>query len=160
MNRGNHGEVIFLNDDDRRRFLVTLGETCAKANWEVHAYCLMGNHFHLVIETPQPTLVAGMKWLLGVYTQRFNARHKKRGHLFAGRYKSLIIDESDSSYLRRACDYVHLNPLRAHLISKGETLENYHWSSFNNYLQLPHQRYSWFLDSKEFALKDTRCDPP
>ena len=64
MNRGNHGEVIFLNDDDRRRFLVTLGETCAKANWEVHAYCLMGNHFHLVIETPQPTLVAGMKWLL------------------------------------------------------------------------------------------------
>ena len=143
MNRGNHGEVIFLDDEDRKKFLATLGETCSKAGWEVHAYCLMGNHFHLVIETPQPTLVAGMKWLLGVYTQRFNARHKKRGHLFAGRYKSLIVDNSNHHYLRKVCDYVHLNPVKAHLLKKGEPLENYSWSSFNNYLQSPDRRVPW-----------------
>ncbi|MBX9742200.1 MAG: transposase [Chthoniobacterales bacterium] len=143
MNRGNHGEAIFLDDDDRRKFLVTLGETCTKASWQIHAYCLMSNHFHLVIETPKPTLVIGMKWLLSVYTQRFNAKHKKRGHLFAGRYKSLIIDGSDQSYLRRVCDYVHLNPARAHLLQRGKLLESYPWSSFNHYLQLPHQRAPW-----------------
>ena len=83
---------------------------CERAGWQVHAYCLMGNHFHLVLETPQPTLVAGMKWFLGTYTQRFNARHRMRGHLFAGRYKSLLVDGSDDIYLRVVCDYVHLNP--------------------------------------------------
>ena len=174
MNRGNHGEVIFLDDEDRRKFLATLGETCAKAAWEVHAYCLMGNHFHLVIETPQPTLVAGMKWLLGVYTQRFNARHKKRGHLFAGRYKSLIVDNSNHHYLRKVCDYVHLNPVKAHLLKEGEPLENYCWSSFNHYLQSPHKRVPWlrvdrllgehgiqkddFFGRKEFSrIMNLRC---
>lgn len=89
MSRGDRREDIFLDEEDRRRFLRTLGEACERAGWQVHAYCLMGNHFHLVVETPQPTLVAGMKWFLGTYTQRFNARHRMRGHLFAGRYKSL-----------------------------------------------------------------------
>ena len=100
MNRGDRQEAIFLDAEDRRRFLKTLGEACEKAGWQVHAYCLMGNHFHLVVETPQPTLVAGMKWFLGTYTQRFNARHRMRGHLFAGRYKSLLVDGSDDIYLR------------------------------------------------------------
>ncbi len=110
MNRGDQGEAIFIDDDDRRKFLTTLGETCAKASWQVHAYCLMNNHFHLVLETPKPTLVDGMRWLLSVYTQRFNKRHKKRGHLFAGRYKSLIVDGSGNHYFRTVCDYVHRNP--------------------------------------------------
>ena len=79
MSRGDRQEAIFLDDEDRRRFLKTLGEACEKAGWQVHAYCLMGNHFHLVMETPQPTLVAGMKWFLGTYTQRFNARHRMGG---------------------------------------------------------------------------------
>ena len=86
INRGDRREAIFLGDDDRRLFLATLGEACAKADWQVHAYCLMENHFHLVLETPSPTLVSGMKWMMGTYTQRFNARHRLRGHLFAGRY--------------------------------------------------------------------------
>ena len=68
MNRGDQREDIFRDDDDRQKFLFTLGETCTKTEWQVHAYCLMRNHFHLVLETPQPNLVFGMKWLLGVYT--------------------------------------------------------------------------------------------
>ena len=76
LNRGDRRERIYCDDHDRQRFLDTLGEACANTEWQVHAYCLMRNHFHLVIETPQPNLVAGMKWLLGVYTKRFNIRHK------------------------------------------------------------------------------------
>ena len=74
MNRGDRSEPIFRDDYDRQRFLETLAEACAKTDWQVHAYCLMSNHFHLVVETPQANLVAGMKWLLGTYTGRFNRR--------------------------------------------------------------------------------------
>jgi len=143
MSRGDRQEAIFLDDEDRRRFLKTLGEACEKAGWEVHAYCLMGNHFHLVLETPQPTLVAGMKWFLGTYTQRFNARHRMRGHLFAGRYKSLLVDGSDDMYLRVVCDYVHLNPVRAGLIAAEGELVDYAWSSYPEYLKPPKQRSEW-----------------
>ncbi len=87
LNRGDQREDIFKDDQDRKRFLSTLGEACVKTEWQVHAYCLMRNHFHLVIETPQGNLVAGMKWLSGVYTKRFNIRHKLCGHLLAGRCK-------------------------------------------------------------------------
>jgi len=96
MNRGDRREPIFRDDADRKRFLETLDEACVRSGWQVHAYCLMSNHFHLVVETPQPTLVAGMKWFLGTYTGRFNRRHKLFGHLFSGRYKSLI--ESGTAY--------------------------------------------------------------
>src|SRR6266478_3646521 len=75
MNRGDRREPIFKDDADRRRFVETLAEACAKTGWQVHAYVLMPNHFHLVVETPQPNLVAGMKWFLGTYTSRFNRRH-------------------------------------------------------------------------------------
>src|SRR5215471_18227819 len=98
MNRGDHREAIFLDDEDRQSFIATLGEACAKTGWQVHALCLMDNHFHLVVETPQANLVAGMKWLLGTYTGRFNRRHKFFGHLFSGRYKALIVDGSDTDY--------------------------------------------------------------
>ena len=143
MSRGDRQESIFWDEEDRRRFLKTLGEACEKAGWQVHAYCLMGNHFHLVLETPQPTLVAGMKWFLGTYTQRFNARHRLRGHLFAGRYKSLLVDGSDDMYLRVVCDYVHLNPVRAGLIAADGKLADYAWSSFPEYLKEPDQRPGW-----------------
>ena len=89
MNRGDRREPIFKDDKDRLNFLATLGEACQKTGWQVHAFCLMPNHFHLVLETPQGNLVAGMKWLLGTYTGRFNRRHKLFGHLFSGRYKGL-----------------------------------------------------------------------
>jgi len=79
----------------------------------------MENHFHIVMETPNPTLVAGMKWFLGTYTQRYNSRHRVRGHLFSGRYESLLVNSSDDFYLRTVCDYMHLNPIRAGLVKKA-----------------------------------------
>src|SRR3970040_127791 len=135
MNRGDHREPIFRDDRDREQFLTTLGEACAKTGWQVHAWCLMGNHFHLVLETPQANLVAGMKWLVGVYTSRFNRRHKLFGHLFSGRYKSLIVDGSGNGYLRTVCDYVHLNPARAKLLTGEQKLRDHAWSSFAEYLK-------------------------
>jgi REP element-mobilizing transposase RayT len=143
MNRGDRREPIFLDDVDRKRFVETLGEACVRSGWQVHAYCLMPNHFHLVVETPQPTLVAGMKWFLGTYTGRFNRRHKLFGHLFSGRYKSLIVDGSGSGYLRTVCEYVHLNPSRARLLRPEQALREYPWSSWPEYLRAPGKRPAW-----------------
>ncbi len=109
----------------------------------MHAYCLMPNHFHLVVETPQPTLVVGMQWFLGTYTGRFNQRHKLFGHLFSGRYKSLIVDGSGKGYLRIVCDYVHLNPARARLLTPAQALREYQWSSWPDYLRAPGKRPEW-----------------
>ena len=103
MNRGDRREAIFHDDVDRKRFVTTLSEVCIKTDWQVHAYCLMNNHFHLVVETPEANLVAGMRWFLSTYTARFNRRHKQFGHLFSGRYKSLIVDGSGNGYLRTVC---------------------------------------------------------
>ena len=122
MNRGNQRQNIFRDEADRRRFLATLAEACGKTGWQIHAYCLMRNHFHLVLETPSANLVGGMKWLLGIYTKRFNIRHKTCGHLFAGRYKALAVDGSGNGYLRTVCDYVHLNPVRAKLLKRDAPL--------------------------------------
>jgi putative transposase len=143
MNRGDRREEIFRDDKDRERFLETLGETCAKAGWQVHALCLMGNHFHLVVETPQGNLVAGMKWFLGTYTARFNRRHKLFGHLFSGRYKALVVDGSGNGYLKTVCDYVHLNPVRAKLLKPEQALRTYRWSTWPEYLKVPGKRWSW-----------------
>ena len=143
MSRGDRREEIFHDNADRTNFLQTLGQACAKTGWEVHAYCLMSNHFHLVVETPRANLVEGMKWLLGSYTMRFNRRHKLTGHLFAGRYKSLLIDESSPGYLQAVCDYVHLNPVRAGLLTRRQQLEKYKWSSYSNYLRSARRREKW-----------------
>lgn len=143
INRGDRREPIFKDNVDHRRFLETLAEACGKTDWQVLAYCLMPNHFHLVVETPQANLVAGMKWFMGTYTSRFNRRHKLFGHLFSGRYKALIVDGSGNGYLRTVCDYVHLNPSRAKLLQKEESLRTYRWSSFPEYLKAPTKRPAW-----------------
>jgi len=143
MNRGDRREPIFKDDKDRELFLETLGQACAKTGWQVHAYCLMPNHFHLVVETPQANLVAGMKWFLGTYTGRFNRRHKLFGHLFSGRYKSLVVDGSGTGYLKTVCDYVHLNPVRAKMITSEQKLAAYRWSSYRLYLLPPRRRHAW-----------------
>ena len=95
LNRGDRREPIFRDEPDRQRFLETLGEACGTTGWQVHAWCLMRNHFHLVVETPQANLVAGMKWFLGTYTSRFNRRHRVFGHFFSGRNKALIVDDGN-----------------------------------------------------------------
>ena len=143
MSRGNAKAAIFRNDADRRSFLQTLAEACAKTGWQVHAYCLMKTHFHLVLETPRPNLVPGMKWLLGTYTIRFNRRHKTFGHLFSGRYKALPVDGSGNGYLRTACDYVHLNPARAKLLNAEQKLREFGWSSYPYYLKEAKARPRW-----------------
>ena len=143
MNRGDRGESIFLDDADRDRFVLTLAEACAKTGWQVLAYVLMPNHFHLVVETPQPNLVAGMKWFLGTYTNRFNRRHKLFGHLFSGRYKSLLVDGSGNGYLKTVCDYVHLNPARAKLVRADQSLKSFRWGSWPAYLLAPSKRPAW-----------------
>ncbi len=143
MSRGDRREAIFRDDVDREEFLKAVGGVCEKAGWEVHALCLMGNHFHLVVETPAGNLVAGMKWLLGTYTMRFNRRHRLSGHLFAGRYKALVVDGAGSGYFRTVCDYVHLNPVRAGLVAADNCLASYRWSSWPEYMKAPGKRWSW-----------------
>ena len=143
MSRGDRREPVFLDDADRPLFLCTLAEACAKTDWQVHAYCLMNNHFHLVVETPKANLVAGMKWLLGTYTARFNRKHRLFGHLFSGRYKSLLVDNSGNGYLKTVCDYVHLNPVRAGLLRPGQALAAFCWSSYGQYLRPPGKRAPW-----------------
>jgi putative transposase len=143
MNRGDHRDNIFHNDKDRELFLKTFGEVCERTGWQVHAYCLMRNHFHLVVETPRPNLSLGMQWLLGTYTARFNRRHKLFGHLFSGRYKSLLVDGSGDGYLKAVCDYVHLNPLMANLLKPDQPLESFRWSSYPAYLDTERRRPKW-----------------
>jgi REP element-mobilizing transposase RayT len=143
MSRGDRREPVFLDDADRALFVSTLGEVCSKTDWQVHAYCLMKNHFHLVVETPKANLAAGMKWLLGTYTGRFNRKHRLFGHLFSGRYKSLLVDGSGSGYFQTVCDYVHLNPARARLLRADQPLRTFEWSSYGEYLRGPGQRAPW-----------------
>lgn len=150
MSRGDRREDIFRDDADRESFLQTMADACVKTGWHVHAFCLMPNHFHLVVETPQPNLVAGMKWFLGTYTTRFNRRHKLSGHVFAGRYKSQLVSGA-GGYLRAVCDYVHLNPARAKLVGAETALREYRWSSFPSYLGLTGERPAWLRVDRVFG---------
>ena len=91
MSRGNRRNLIFRDHRDKEIFMDTLEEACVRHGWRVHAFVLMDNHYHLLLETPEPNLVNGMKWFQGTYTQRVNSRHKEWGHLFQGRYKALVV---------------------------------------------------------------------
>ncbi len=157
-NRGDRREAIFKDDQDRSRFVTTLAEACAKTEWQVHAYCLLPDHFHCVIETPQPNLVAGMKWWLGTYTNRFNRRHRQNGHVFAGRYKALPL-ATDGGFFRLACAHVHLNPIRTPTLAAGQRLKEFPWSSYPLYLKAPAERPAWLrvdrLLAAEGLLGDT-----
>jgi len=123
--RGNEKREIFLDDKDRFGFIEILKEVIRKFNWLCHAYCLMNNHYHLLIETPEGNLAKGMRQLNGVYTQRFNKRHQRVGHLLQGRYKAILIDKE--SYLLEVARYVVLNPVRAKMVDKPH---EWKWSSF------------------------------
>jgi len=132
MSRGNNRGSIFGDDEDRKVFLATLGEACGRTGAVVYSYVLMGNHYHLLLGTPQGNLVATMQWLQSTYTARYNAKHRQCGHLFAGRYKAIPIQEDDPAYGRIVSDYIHLNPARAGLVcGEGKPeLKDYPWSSF------------------------------
>lgn len=123
--RGNARNDIFLSDFDREAFLAVLSGVVQRFNWLCHAYCLMNNHYHLLIETPDANLARGMRQLNGVYTQKYNWRHTKTGHVFQGRYKAILVDKE--SYLLELCRYVVLNPVRARMTEKPE---QWQWSSY------------------------------
>lgn len=136
MARGDGGKVIFECDDDRKGFLSRLGKVCRSHGWRVHAWVLMNNHFHLLMETPEPNLVSGMKLLLGSFSQAWNRSRMRHGHVFQGRYKSIPVNASDRDpyYFRIAADYIHLNPARAGLAGgKNGRLLDYPWSSLNHH---------------------------
>jgi len=123
--RGNEKKLIFKDERDREIFLDTLSQVDKRYNWLCHAYCLMNNHYHLIIETPDGNLSAGMRHLNGVYTQAFNRQHNRVGHLFQGRYKGILIQKD--SHLLEVCRYVVLNPVRAKAVKKPE---QWRWSSY------------------------------
>jgi len=123
--RGNARSDIFHSDQDREEFLLILDSVIKRFNWLCHAYCLMDNHYHLLIETPDGNLSLGMRQLNGIYTQKYNYLHGKTGHVFQGRYKAILVDKE--SYLLELCRYVVLNPVRAKMISKPE---EWKWSSY------------------------------
>lgn len=124
--RGTGRQRIFLEDGDRLTFLGILEGAVGRFGWLCHAYCLMDNHYHLMVETPRPNLSRGMRALNGVYAQTFNARHHRSGHLFGGRYKATLVERQ--SYLLELCRYVVLNPVRAGL--PPSRLSRWRWSSY------------------------------
>lgn len=124
--RGNARGEIYADDQDRENFLTVLSLVIKRYNWLCHAYCLMDNHYHLIIETPDANLSIGMRQLNGIYTQKYNRRHKKPGHLFQGRFKAIVVQKE--TYLFELCRYVVLNPVRAKMVEKPEAWK---WSSYN-----------------------------
>jgi putative transposase len=123
--RGNEKKPVYKDDQDRDNFLSTLHQVSKRYHWICHAYCLMDNHFHLLIETQEGNLSLGMRQLNGVYTQKFNKWHGRVGHLFQGRYKAILIQKD--SHLLEVCRYVVLNPVRARLV---EDPGEWRWSSY------------------------------
>ena len=161
MARGNRREAIFLDDDDRRFFLKAVSQACEMTGWRVHAWVLMGNHYHLFIETPEGNLVEGMKWLQNTYTRRYNVRHRAWGRVFGDRYKAVLVEGGAAHYYQTLVDYIHLNPVRARLIrpNKGESVLDYAWCSLaGGYALPPKKRAPWLAAEwglESFGLDDT-----
>jgi putative transposase len=133
LDRGDRRESIYGDDEDRRGFLTSLGEACQRTGWRIHAYVLMSNHYHLMLETPEPNLVAGMHWFQTTWTMRFNRRRGLCGHVLQGRYKAVVVDPSASGYFAALSDYIHLNPVRAGIVGLSDRLFEYVWSSYPAY---------------------------
>ena len=150
MARGNRRGDIVFDDQDRETFLKTLGEACKRAGFRIHAYVLMSNHYHILLETPQANLTAGMGWFQNAYTRRINTRHKLWGHLFGGRYKAVLVEPGNAYWA--ILDYIHLNPVRAGLVTGGNDMESYAWSSLPLYLKEPWERPEFLETSMGFAV--------
>ena len=145
INRGNYRSYIFETAGARKSFIECLDQCCVSQGWVLHGWVLMGNHYHLCVETPDPNLVEGMKWLQSTFANRFNRFRKENGHVFQGRYKAILLGEEA---IGPVCHYIHLNPVRAGLVDCQE-LEKYEPSSFHR-LWYPRRRRRY--ESFEVAL--------
>ncbi len=150
MNRGRRAESIFLDKEDYHRFLVLFKESSELWNVGIAAYCLMPNHYHMLIQTPDANLSRFMRHVNGVYTQRFNRFHGCDGHLFRGRYKSILVDKD--AYLLQLVRYIHRNPLEAGLVDK---LDSYEWSSHKGYIS---RAKKWDWVSRDLVLSMLTTD--
>lgn len=159
ISRGNEKNDIFLSDDDRKTFLQILNQVIKLYQWFCHAYCLMGNHYHLLIETHLPNLSQGMRDLNGIYAQTFNRVHNRNGHLFEGRFKGFIVEKE--SYLLEVARYIALNPVRANIVVQPA---DWQWSSYRATAgyDIPHPlltvNWIWdcFAPDAEMAKKEYR----
>ncbi len=151
--RGNRQETIYLDDKDRASFFSVLDDVTHRFNWRIYAYCLMDNHYHLLVETPDGNLSRGMRQLNGVYTQRVNRRHGRTGHVFQGRYKSILVQKDN--YLLELSRYIVLNPVRAGMVAEAG---DWPWSSYRATAgEARAQRWletGWLLS--QFGAKRTR----
>jgi len=125
INRGNAGEDIFHSIRDREKFLEYLEKAVERFSIIVHTYCLMATHYHLLIETPQPNLSAAIQWLNVSYAAYYNKKRRRSGHLFQGRFKSILVDAD--GYLKHLSRYIHLNPVRAKIVTNPS---EFSWSSY------------------------------
>ena len=152
--RGDRRENIYEDDEDRLKWLDILGHTCKRYKWRCHAYCLMDNHYHFVIETAEANLSKGMRHLNGVYTQYYNRRHGRIGHVFQGRFKGILVEQDE--YLQELSRYVVLNPLRAGMV---KDIIDYKWSSYGAVIGVsdaqPWLEVNWIL--KQFSKQRKRA---
>lgn len=169
--RGNAREKIYLEDEDYAGFLDCLCAVVKRFNWKLHAYCLMSNHYHLLIETPEGNLSRGMRQLNGTYTQQFNRRHTRVGHVLQGRYKAILVGKDN--YLLELCRYIVLNPVRAGMV-KGP--REWQWSSYKDtagygrgiscltkdwiLLQFGRERGKAEMGYREFVREGLRAESP
>ena len=155
INRGNYRSWIFETEGTRKSFLKCLTEACDAQGWRVHAWCLMSNHYHLLIETPEPNLVVGMRWLQSTFANRFNRYRRENGHVFQGRYKALLLD---GEAIGAVCHYIHLNPVRAGLVKASE-LEQFADSSFHQ-LWYPRKRWPFGVYTTSLECVGDLADKP
>ena len=126
LNRGNYRTHIFSQEKAKQSFEDCLFTACARYNWRLYACCLLSNHYHIAIETPEGNLSKGMQWLQSTFANRFNRAHLSHGHLFQGRFKSLVVERDE--YLGPLIHYIHSNPIRANIV-QTDTIETYRWST-------------------------------
>lgn len=125
INRGNAGENLFKSKSDREKFLEYIGKAVDRFAIKIYTYCLMSNHYHVLVETPQPNLSKAIQWINVSYATYFNRKRQRRGHLFQGRFKAILVDADE--YLMQLSRYIHLNPVRAKMV---ESPSEYRWSSY------------------------------
>jgi putative transposase len=157
LNRGNYRGDLFETAGAAQAFVDCLAQVCQRMGWQIHAYCLMRNHYHLALETPRGNLVAGVHWLQSTFGNRFNRFRGERGRAFQGRYQAILVEPG--AYLGQLVDYIHLNPVRARIVGI-EQLSQFRWSSFRAFVGGAANRPSWLVCDAWLQAKGGLVDGP